>query len=226
MIIKLVIKQRPAAVVGALLSFAFMLVMVFSRGTAWRDWTYTLVAAASLTFVATAFAGGAHKHGYGMLMAAGLIGCCLGDLLGPYDFVWGALAFLVSHVAFIAAFLVLGIRWKRSAVAVVPVFVAGIGIGLWLMPHVPRAELWLVMLYMLVISVMLVLAYGVRTKAVYGFLVSGATLFYVSDIFVARWQYVAPGSINAWFCYPMYYSACILLALSVAALTASNESRA
>jgi len=35
------------------------------------------------------------------------------------------------------------------------------------------------------------------------------------DIFVARWKYVSPGSINGLFCYPLYYSACLCFAWTV-----------
>ena len=37
---------------------------------------------------------------------------------------------------------------------------------------------------------------------------------YLSDIAVARGQYVASSAVNSWICYPLYYTACLLLAYS------------
>ncbi len=219
------LKRRPAAVAVAVLTFTLMWVMVFSRVGGWTEWRYMLITLASIGFVATAVVGGAHKNRYGVLMTVGLVGCCLGDLLGPYSFIWGSLSFLAAHLCFIAAFLTQGVAGDRFRAALGPVCVAFAAVTVWLLPHVPRGELWLVLSYMLVISAMLTSACGARVGSAYGILVSGATLFYISDLFVARWKYAAPGSINAWFCYPMYYSACILLALSVAVMTMTHEAR-
>jgi hypothetical protein len=60
---------------------------------------------------------------------------------------------------------------------------------------------------------MVVMAVGV--SAGNPFVLAGAILFFVSDIFVARWKFVDTSGINALFCYPMYYTACVLLALSI-----------
>ncbi len=62
---------------------------------------------------------------------------------------------------------------------------------------------------------MVVAAVGSRPGAGYGLIALGAVIFFVFDIFVARGKFVAPGSINTVICYPLYYSACLLLAHSV-----------
>jgi hypothetical protein len=63
-----------------------------------------------------------------------------------------------------------------------------------------------------VISIMVATACGTRhPNAV--LLAVAAVLFYVSDIAVAHWKFVSDGSWHAFFCYPLYYPACLLLAL-------------
>ena len=55
-------------------------------------------------------------------------------------------------------------------------------------------------------------AFGTRPGSPRGIFLPGAARFYVSDLFVARWAFVGGGSVNAYFCYPLYYAACLLLA--------------
>jgi uncharacterized membrane protein YhhN len=69
----------------------------------------------------------------------------------------------------------------------------------------------LVIGYMGVISVMVATAIGTRHPNV-RLLAIAACLFYVSDIGVAYWKFMGGGSLSAFFCYPLYYPACLLLA--------------
>ena len=72
---------------------------------------------------------------------------------------------------------------------------------------------------MTVLFVMVCLSSGIRMPRGRTLLMSGTLIFLVSDIFVARWKFVDSSPINAFFCYPLYYSACSLLALSISIRT-------
>jgi uncharacterized membrane protein YhhN len=73
-----------------------------------------------------------------------------------------------------------------------------------------------VIAYVAVISVMVVLAFGSYGSGATWLIPLGATLFFASDLFVARNQFVAPGTVNRVWGLPLYYAAQILLALSTA----------
>ncbi len=85
--------------------------------------------------------------------------------------------------------------------------------ALWLLPHVARRDLPLVLAYMTVISVM-VMASGVTAGTSWPFTFTAAAIFYISDIAVARWHFVDADPVNRFLCYPLYYTACLMLALS------------
>jgi uncharacterized membrane protein YhhN len=209
------------AAVFAGISLIAAAAMVLSRGT---DLAYPLTASASCAFVLTGLAGGAHRHDYGRCMILGLTLCALGDLVGVYSFFLGALCFLLAHLAFITAFLRIN-AWKNINVKITWVIIlTGTLVNMWLLPNVPYIEWGLVIPYILILSAMVILASGVVPLRVTQFSTLGAAIFYVSDIFVARWHYVSPSQINAFFCYPLYYTACVLLAFSIAAydLTSRN----
>jgi len=145
-------------------------------------------------------------------MAVGLGHCWLGDFLGPVDFTLGGIAFLVGHLWFVAGFCLQGVAWRRSLAAVGVLAIAGTGIGSWLLPHVQDLDRTLVVSYMTVISLMVAAAAGTRGGGARLALL-GACLFYVSDIVVADWRFVHSGVRHDLFCYPLYYAACVLLAL-------------
>ena len=172
-----------------------------------------LLVAASTGFVLTRIVRGLQTRAEWLLLA-GLIGCWLGDWLGPVDFLGSVVAFGAAHLLFIGAFASLGISARRALTAAVPVLLAGLAIGWWLLPHVSAEERGLIVGYMLVISAMVACAWGMEPGPGRGMLIAAATLFFISDIFVARWRFVAPGPENAFVCYPLYYASCLLFALS------------
>ena len=172
---------------------------------------FRLVLGASTGFVLAAAAAGALKTWRGRGLLLGLAGCWGGDVIGSRHFVAGALSFLLAHVAFIAVFAAPGLRLRRAlagtAVAVVP---AALLLRAFL-PGVPPGETLLVAGYVAVISLMVVCAFASRDAA--PVFLAAAVLFYVSDIFVARWRYGDGAAINGTLCYPLYYLACNLFAL-------------
>ncbi|MBD3291423.1 MAG: hypothetical protein GF393_00755, partial [Armatimonadia bacterium] len=150
----------------------------------------------------------------GRLLLAGLIACWAGDYLGPMDFLASVVAFALGHLLFVGAFVALGIERTRVPAVTVITVIVGVAVGWWLLPAVPAGERAMIVGYMLVISMMVVSAWSMRDHPARRVLTVAATLFYVSDIFVARWRFVAPDTLNAWLCYPLYYAACLLFGLA------------
>lgn len=179
-------------------------------GTA-RPW----LLAASTGFVLTALVRGVLRTQSGRYVLLALVGCWLGDYFGPTHFALSVLAFLAAHLLLIGAFIAMGVALRRVAVGSAGVLIAGVAIGLWLLPHVPLSERILIIAYMVVISAMVAVASGIRRGPGSAMMLAAAIVFYVSDIFVARWRFVAPGPLNAWLCYPLYYASCLLFALGV-----------
>jgi uncharacterized membrane protein YhhN len=177
--------------------------------------TYRL--AASTSFVLAGVVGGGLKRGnrYGFRVVLGLVFCWFGDVLGPWNFMWGVGAFLLGHCFFIAAFASRRMTGARAMRAAGFYAVTGAALSVWLLPRVPLRDLALVLPYMVVISAMAVMACSIDVRRGGWLIPWGAFLFYVSDIFVARWRFVAQDEINGYVCYPLYYAACMMLALSV-----------
>lgn len=155
-----------------------------------------------------------NKSIYNILILLGLSFCWLGDLLGSEFFVLSVTAFLVAHLWFITAFSFRGLQAKKSIlVSAVFIPISGV-IYFWLYPYLPHYHKFLVLGYVIVITAMVISSFGTRHRDGRVFIIVGAVLFYISDIFVARWKYVNASHINAFFCYPLYYASCISLALS------------
>lgn len=84
----------------------------------------------------------------------------------------------------------------------------------WLRPNLDEAMVGPVAAYVVVISVMVIAALATAGFDLDGRIVAGAGLFYMSDLFVARQRFVAPGFVNRLVGLPLYYAGQILLALS------------
>ncbi len=190
-------------IVGVLLSFSTSAVHPYRGG---------FLMFASGCFLLVAVVGGALRRVFGRFILSGLCCCALGDYLGYHDFVWGAMAFLVAHVFFVAAFWVLGVDWMRALRYLPFLLLADTGILVWLYPGMYGGDRPLAFAYIAVISAMVLFASGVTAPRRRTLLLVAATLFFISDVFVARWRFTDTGSINGYFCYPLYYAACTLFA--------------
>ena len=171
---------------------------------------------ASTGFILAALASGAFDTTYGRIVLIGLAFCWLGDLLLEYDqaFLPGLFTFLLGHVAFIAGFATLGPRLSWVAPAVAAAAVAATVVAVYLHPHIPRRMRVPVYAYMAVISTMVVLASGVTGAGQTPNLLAGAILFYVSDLFVARRQFVTHSFKDTLYGNPLYFTAVWLIALT------------
>lgn len=151
---------------------------------------------------------------YGILILIGLFFCWLGDFWGSNRYIFSVIAFLTAHIWFTAGFWVHGVRIKNSLL-LLAIFAPLSGIIYkWLYPYLPEEHIILVLIYIIIITLMVISSGGAFHGSGRIFILVGAILFYISDIFVARWKYVSPSHINAFFCYPLYYISCISLAFS------------
>lgn len=205
--------------------FAVLIVIAFTVALVWADVAASpamrgLKMVASTGFIAIAISADALSTSYGRIVLVALALSWIGDLLLTFDsrrmFVGGLVAFLLGHIAYAIAFVT--IDGEPTTLVVAAVIVTIISGVVWrrLSPHVADMKVP-VGAYIVVISVMVILALGTIGEDTVWLIPMGASLFYVSDLFVARNRFVAPGSINRIVGLPLYYGAQVLLALSVSA---------
>jgi uncharacterized membrane protein YhhN len=177
--------------------------------------------AASTAFVGAALAGGAWVGPNGRLMVVALALSWLGDMLllrhdrGP--FLAGIVAFLFAHVAFAAVFLKLGPQPLATLAAAAPLLVVG---GLVYRALAPRAGSLArpVLAYILAIVAMVALSFGAASSTGRWDLPLAATLFFLSDLTVARDRFVLPAWENRLLGLPLYYGAQMVFAVAAGTL--------
>ena len=177
----------------------------------------------SILFVVTALLQPRVMPKYFKLVLTGLILGLVGDvclgLPGLPAFRVGLVAFLAGHILYILAFAILarGADWINP-VNILIIAVSGL-VYWWLLPNLGKM-LVPVTFYIVVISVMVAGAWaafrnpGVPRAAAW-FILVGAVLFYVSDVFVAHQRFVTEQFYNRLIGLPLYYTAQFLLAFSV-----------
>lgn len=150
-----------------------------------------------VALTAAALSMGAADTAPGRWLLAGLVLGLLGDvaLLGSSErrFMAGLSAFLLGHLAYVAAFLPVG---PQSLVAALPGVVLVVALVALVGPPVLRAAAaqggpglgGAVAAYMLVIGAMVVTAWGTGRPLV----AAGATVFMVSDAVLAHARFVRP----------------------------------
>ncbi len=208
---KLGFKEKIIFGVLAVLTLISVAIALISKPRYW-------LISASTCFILTAiFALVKNKSIYGILTLIALIFCWFGDFSGYYSFNLGLIAFALAHLFFISAFLIHGINRNRCFFALGAFLLSGIVILYWLYPFVSMPDKIFVIIYMVIITAMVVLGSGTKSGSSHILISIGALIFYISDIFVARWRFVDKSSINAFFCYPLYYTSCLILAFSILA---------
>jgi uncharacterized membrane protein YhhN len=201
-----------------LLVGVFVAALLFADARDERRLAFACKAAASLCFVLLAVALHILNGGwFGVLVFGGLVMACGGDVAlafpGKHAFLVGLTLFLVGHLAYITAFAaVVPPGGWLSPVSAAPVVVTLIAYAA-LAPRL-GAMRGAVVAYMAAITVMVVAAIAVR-RAGHGHgdaLLTGALLFYVSDLSVARDRFVARAFVNRAWGLPAYYAAQVLMA--------------
>ena len=167
---------------------------------------------ASAGFIAAAAAGGALDTAYGNAVLLALAWSMLGDVLliprdTPAAFVFGLVAFLVGHLGYLVAFRVLGLDGATFGLALAGLLVPAAAVLRWLWPHLPRRMRAPVLAYVAVITAMVAGAIGTWPAAADPAVLVAASLFYLSDLAVARHRFVAPALVNRLVGLPLYYAA-------------------
>lgn len=173
---------------------------------------------ASCGFIAFALQLGALDSNYGRIILIGLALSMVGDMCllangQGRGFVAGLASFLLAHVAYVAAFVGLGLSLQLVAIVLLPVIVLLLLMYRYLSPNVHAPMRLPVASYVLVISLMLLAAGGTGDAWIIG----GAVIFALSDIYVARERFVVSAWINRGIGLPLYYAAQLILAYTVAA---------
>ena len=159
--------------------------------------------------------------GYFFPLCAGLVLCLVGDVclaLPDRFFKAGLVAFLLGHVSYSVSFAAIMPIGQWLSLGTLLFFGISAGVFLWLRPHL-GAMVGPVLVYVLVITVMVSAAWAVYWKTLLpiygrGIIFSGAIFFYLSDIFVARNQFMKKEFVNRLIGLPLYYAGQFLLAFS------------
>ena len=202
------------AAVSLLACFALVAVQLTGGGIAAAIAKCT----ASTAFIGVALWSGALDSTYGRIILAALVFSWFGDmfLLGTDAtfFLAGLASFLLGHVVYVIAFSHRGLKDRWMFTALVPVVAASLLAMVWLGPHLPDEMIIPVRAYTLVISLMVVTAWGARGAGGPWLIPAGATLFYLSDLSVAAMQFADPGWPTYVLGLPFYYTGQLLLAAS------------
>jgi uncharacterized membrane protein YhhN len=205
-------------------AFTILIVIASTSALVWAVTTASPTArwmkmVASTGFIAVALSAGAASSPYGRIVLVALALSWLGDLLLTFEsrraFLGGLMVFLLGHVAYSVGFVTLRADPISLVVAALAVAIIGGLVWRWLSPHIGDMKNP-VIAYIVVISVMVIFAFGTIDGVMNWLIPIGATLFFVSDLFVARNRFVAPGAVNRIWGLPLYYTAQVLLALSIA----------
>jgi uncharacterized membrane protein YhhN len=200
-------------------AFVAVLLMAERRGNQRMKWFAK--PAASMCFVLIALLG-AGPTSFAYLIIAGLVFCLIGDLLlipqSKKTFLLGMGAFALGHCAYIAAFLTV------SAGVTMPMVLAGLFMTgtvffmlRWLWGKLAEFK-WPVTVYSIIIAIMVATSFAAAPHgfpAPYWPIAVGALEFAISDISVARDQFIKRDYFNRLWGLPLYYAGQMLIASSV-----------
>ncbi len=175
---------------------------------------------ASTAMVAIVVAANPTLTGYALFITLGLVASWIGDLALSYSgeraFLTGLISFALAHAFYTAAF------FARSSMDLLSILAAGVIMAItaaailrWLSPHTPERLATPVAFYIGIISVMVVTSFGTSGALIDPRIPTAAVLFTISDVLVARQQFVAPALSNRVVGLPIYYAAQVLFAITV-----------
>ena len=199
------------------LTLFFLALTLFGEGTG-RLWLRAGgKPLASMSFVAAAWLAEPLSSSTGVALFCGLILSALGDVLllkkgSKVHFLAGLGAFLFAHIAYVVSFVATGgVDWALAGGLSALGGGAAVGVSGWLLPSVPQKLKAPVVAYLIVISVMVVLAWSLPIG--FGLVQGAATLFFLSDISVAIDRFKEGGFLNRLWGLPAYYLAQLLFVL-------------
>jgi uncharacterized membrane protein YhhN len=156
-------------------------------------------------------------HGFRLGVLTGLLCSLLGDvaLMLPFDaFAAGLGAFLLAHLAYIAAFARRA-RWRDVVLAAVAYALIAVGLLTLLLPMVPDALRVPVLAYVAVLASMAAFAFGARAAGGARLAIGGA-LFVLSDGLLAWDRFAAPLPLASLWVLSSYWAAQWCIARAVA----------
>lgn len=215
--------MSPAILFAATLLLALLLWAEKYESTTWKLGSKPLVSA--LFILAASIQTWLHPS-LAHWVLAGLILSWIGDVCLIFSsrklFLAGLVAFLLGHVCYAVGFYAHGVFDSWIVAGLVVLLVAGVVVFRWLQPHLGSMT-GPVIGYIVVISVMVGGALAVYFHAQWPpnarcMILSGAILFYFSDILVARDQFVVSAFVNRLIGLPLYYAAQFLFAFAIGRL--------
>lgn len=175
---------------------------------------------ASSVFVSFGLMRADFHSAFDLWMVGGLVLGMAGDvlLIERRTFRLGLLTFLAGHAAYIVAFDKAQPWSSWSLVMLLPLVVVAVFVARWLWPYTSSMR-GAVLAYIVVISLM---AWGGIALSISGSLPAtagiGATLFFLSDLAVARHRFVKEAFVNRAIGLPAYYAGQMLFALTIGAV--------
>ncbi len=186
------------------------------RQSQWGSWLTKPVAA--LGFVLLGLSRARYQSAYDYALVVGLLLCMGGDVLlipkRRAAFAAGILSFLLGHVAFVVAFLQLGVSKTVGALAFCLLLLPAAVVLRWLLPHAGNLR-GAVMAYVVVITSMVAMAFAAAAHSAPLGVWLGAVMFYFSDLAVARERFVQSAFINRLWGTPLYFSAMLVIACTL-----------
>ena len=177
----------------------------------------------STLFVMTALVGTHTNSKYFVLVLSGLLLCLAGDVFLIFFsskklFLAGLISFLAGHVLYSVAFFSMASPGTLALIVAAFCLVVSGPVFAWLKPRL-GTMLVPVFVYMIIITVMVISAASLMENDHLGFTgrmlaFSGAVLFYVSDIFVARHRFIKKEYVNRLAGLPLYYAGQFMIAYS------------
>ncbi|WP_144394782.1 lysoplasmalogenase [Pleionea sediminis] len=157
-------------------------------------------------------------YSYCILIA--ILICVIGDLLlisqNKNRLAAGIIAFFLGHVFFIVAFFQLPFQYTEWLVSFGIMLVIGYQVYQWLKPNLTSSRLKLfVPIYMIILFAMTSLGLSIKIENEPTLVGLGATLFMVSDLFVAYNRFKKPQFHNRLIGLPLYYLGQFILATTV-----------
>jgi len=142
-----------------------------------------------------------------------------GPRADPEYFNAGLVSFLAGHVLYTVAFFSLAGSERGKWIVIALVLAVSVVVFAWLRPHLGKM-LVPVLAYIAIITAMVIGAAALADTETVRFsgralAFSGALLFYVSDIFVARHRFVTRNFFNRVVGLPLYFAGQFMIAFSI-----------
>lgn len=164
---------------------------------------------------------------YAYLVFTGIFFGLLGDIFlipkSKNSFLIGMAAFLVGHILYILAFLQYSFSPVKWLVALILISFAMYAVFNWVKASLRGVLKIGVAVYMATLATMCSLALSVRIEDALTLVGFGATLFMVSDFFVASHRFKRPHFLNRLVGLPMYYAGQFILASSITSMQINSD---